>query len=307
MAAERRSLVESIAVSVPRIGSRSPVICGGGGDLDRPALGSCCPARAMIEDRHNFQRTGPPAQLMYYSGGSWLRFPSQVVESLRPSFAQHRPVVDLAIGGSRYLFDFLRMLQTDFESGSQRSIAWIDEAGNCFFPRSFVEEIEDSYVKRRREDHKEEEEDHEEEAEVSSSNEKQEKRRCLRPGGANPEKSLWSNARLLEEGEGAYLRIRNYFLSALKSVGSEATITAIHQCEWRGDMGRARFEVFQKQAEITKASRGTSNIVYAWHGASKKIVGSVLAHGFSAPGNITASGSYGVGVYLSSMGFPHLR
>ncbi|XP_031406033.1 probable inactive poly [ADP-ribose] polymerase SRO2 isoform X2 [Punica granatum] len=296
-AAQRRGLVESIRVPVPGMAPPNPSIC---------PVGSCCPVRAMIENRHNFQRTGPLARLMYYRGGSWIDFPSRVVESLRPCFVQRRLVVDLVIDGSLYLFDFPRMLQTDFESGSQRSIAWMDDAGSCFFPKSFVEDLEDNSMKRKREDRKVEEE---EEAEVSSSNDKLEdesKRRCLAPGGDHPEKSPWANARLLEEGEGAYLRIKNYFLSGLKDIDAGAMVTAIYQCEWTGDLGRARSEVFQKQAEIMKAARGASNTVYAWHGTSKKHVDSILAHGFTGPGSITWSGSYGVGVYFSSMGLPHL-
>lgn len=298
MAAQRRSLVESLQVRLPGIASRSPVICCG--------VGCFCHARVMIENRNNFQRAGPLARLMYYTRGSWLDFPSRVVESVRPSFVQRLPVVDLAIDGSRYLFDFLRMLQTDFESGSQRSIAWMDEAGSCFFPKCFMEEPGESSIKRKREDHKEEV-DHEEEDEASSSNEKQEKKQFFGPNGTNLEKSLWPNARLLAECEGSYLRIKNCFSSAMKSIGSDAVITAIHQCEWRGDMRRARFQVFQKQAEIIKALRGSPNTVYAWHGASSKNVDSILAHGFTAPGSINGSGNYGVGLYFSSVGSPHLR
>ena len=48
--------------------------------------------------------------------------------------------MDLSIGGSNYLFDFLHMLQIDFLTENQRSIAWIDENGKCFFPKVFVDE-----------------------------------------------------------------------------------------------------------------------------------------------------------------------
>lgn len=309
MAAQRRKPVESIQVSVPGMASQNPSICGGGGH-HHGMSGHCRTLQAVVYNRHNFQRTGPPARLMYYCSGSWVDFPSRVVESLRPSFVQRRPLVDLAIDGSWCVFDFHRMLQTEFETGNQRSIAWMDDAGSCFFPRSFIEELGECSLKRKREERKEEEDEDEDEEEVSSSNDKQEaelKRRCLVSSRSNPEKSLWANAILLEEGARSYLRIKNYFLSALKNTSFSATVTGIHQCKWGGDLGLARLEVFKRAADIIKAERGASNTMYAWHGTSKEGVDSILAHGFPSPINITESGNYGVGVYFSSMGLPHLR
>ncbi|KAK4751470.1 hypothetical protein SAY87_004952 [Trapa incisa] len=298
MAAQRMGEpVESVQVSFPA--SRKPSICR---DCDRSHRHGI-----SVDNQDNFQRTGPPARVMYYFQGSWVDIPIRVVESLRSSFVQRRPVVVVPIHGSRYVFDFLRMVQTEFETGNQRSIAWIDDAKCCFFPRRFVEEIEERSLKRKREDLNEKLED--DEAEVSSSNDKQEaesKRRCLVPSTNDQEKSPWANVRLLEEGSKLYFRIKNSFLPALKSMSSFAPITGIHRCEWRGDLGLARFEVFQKKAEIVKAMRGASNTVYAWLGTSKKGLDSILARGFSSPININESGNYGVGVYFSSMEFPHL-
>lgn len=65
--------------------------------------------------------------------------------------------------------------------------------------------------------------------------------------------------------------------------------------------------MFQKQIEITKAARGVSNTVYAWHGASAKGVESILAHGFGVPGKVSGPECYGVGVYLSPLGLPYMR
>lgn len=47
-------------------------------------------------------------------------------------------MVEAWVKEMRCLFDFLRMLQIDFATGKQRSIAWIDVDGKCFFPKSFV-------------------------------------------------------------------------------------------------------------------------------------------------------------------------
>ncbi|KAK4779026.1 hypothetical protein SAY86_006554 [Trapa natans] len=188
-------LVDSVRVSLPA--SQDPSICR-----------DCSHHPEMtVDNRHNFQLTGPPARLMYYCHGSWVNFPNRVVESLRPSFLQRWPVVDVTIDGSRYLFDFLRMLLTEFETGNQRSIAWMDDADCCFFPRRFVEEFGGHSSKRKKKEDRNEisssSSSEEEEAEVRSSNPKQEaesKRLCLIPSRNDQENSPWANARLSEEG-----------------------------------------------------------------------------------------------------------
>ncbi|XP_030537916.1 probable inactive poly [ADP-ribose] polymerase SRO3 [Rhodamnia argentea] len=273
-------------------------------------------ARLLVDNRHNFARSSSPARLMYYRGGSWLDFPSRVVESLKPSFEGRIPVVDSTVDGARYLFDFLRMLQIDFETGNSRSIAWIDENGKCFFPQNFVgEQFEDDVtagdglgensLKRKREkigvDGGKEEEQ-----EVSSSDKREDvlKRPCLADVGKPS--SRWPNARLLGEGDKAYSQIKNFFLSGLKNVDPSATITAIHQCTRTTPFERARYEVFMKQVDITRAARGVSNTVYAWHGTSAKGLSIILAHGFGVPIEVPEPESYGVGVHFSPVGLPQV-
>ncbi|KAJ6685750.1 INACTIVE POLY [ADP-RIBOSE] polymerase SRO4-RELATED [Salix purpurea] len=92
----------------------------------------------------------------------------------------------------------------------------------------------------------------------------------------------------------------------MKKIDPGVVITAIHQCTRKEHSGEARQDVFQKQIEITKAARGVSNTVYAWYGAPAKEVESILAHGFGGPSKVSASETYGVGVYLSPFGLPHL-
>lgn len=211
---------------------------------------------------------------------------------------------------------------TDFESGCRRSIAWIDEKGKCFFPKAFVGddfddkleklanpkiEIEiqidnNNSVKRKRE------ETNKEEPEVSSSM-KQEQDDVLKRQRLNlPDvgTSRWPNARLLTEGEKVFSMVRDVFLSGMRKVDPGATITALHQCMHEGHLEKARYEVFQKQIEITRAARNASNTVYAWHGASAKGVETILEDGFGLPSNVSAPEGYGIGVYLSPLGLPHI-
>lgn len=290
----------------------------------------CCSARMGSQNESNFGRSGAPARFMFYRDDSWIDFPSEVLESLRLSFLDGRPIVESSIGGAKYTFDFLRMLQIDLGSGSRRSIAWIDEKGKFFFPKVFVSEeldkandngasensgvqnieieirIVGSSCKRKRVEH--ELGPIEDETEVSSSKRRDEDSlKRPRLTAADLETSSWPNAKLLSPGEQAYSVISNLFMAGIRKIDHGAIITAVHRCTRTGPLERARLEIFQKQIEITKAARGTSNTVYAWYGASAKDVVKILAHGFSVPSKVSGSETYGIGIYFSPVGLPHMR
>lgn len=263
---------------------------------------------------NNFERSALPARLMNYRNGSWVNFSTEVLDSAKSSFSERKPIVDIHIDGSRYFLDFLRMLQIDFETGNQWSIAWIDESGNCFFPKSFVTEenegclgnCEKNLTKIEIEIHvngnlgKRQREVSEKVVGVSSEEASKRQRLVANCVGF----PRWPNTRSLREPDRAYALVRNCFLSGMRNFDTGATITSIHHCSRLGNLGRARFELFQKQIEITNAERGKSNVAYAWLGASAEVVESILAHGFGLPSKIS---TYGVGVYLSAVGSPYAR
>lgn len=312
-----RKMVETIRVRVPQ--SQSPYASS-----SSQLLSDCCSSRFMIQNHSNFKRSGAPARFMFYRNGSWINFPNEVLGDLRLGFLEGKPIMDLSIGGSNYLFDFLRMLQIDFLTENQRSIAWIDENGKCFFPKVFVDEefanseenpenpkieieiridIDGNSSKRKRDEFESNSNSNsnEDEAEVTSSKKPDEddtsKRLRLTP--TNLESSRFPNARLLSQADKAYPVVSNYFTVGIKKIDQGATITAIHQCTRTGPLERARYQVFEKQIETIKAARGESNTVYAWHCASARDVEGILKHGFAVPSN-------GVGIYLSPVGLPHI-
>lgn len=316
-------IVETIRVRVPQPQGQSSC-----------AVSSCCSTRFMIQNHSNFKRSGAPARFMFYQAGSWIDFPSEVFGGLRLGFSEGKSVMDLSIGGAKYLFDFLRMLQIDFVTENQRSIAWIDENGKCFFPKVFVDE--------EFEEEEEEEENHaipkveieirvgmdrnsnsnsndsnsgkrkrvefesisnEDEAEVTSS--KKKLRDDDDEDGATKRLRLtpsWPNAKPLSQGDREYSVYSNLLINGLRKINLEnyATITAIHQCTRTGPLERARSQVFEKQIEIIRAARGAPNTVLAWYGASAKGVEGILKHGFAVPNN-------GTGIYLSHVDLPHTR
>ncbi|KAB5568821.1 hypothetical protein DKX38_002614 [Salix brachista] len=316
-------MAESIRVRVPpqlpSPASLNPKIC-----FHRAT--NCCSTPLYLANHVNFSKSAAPARFIYFNhNGLWNDFENDVLESLKHAFLDGKAVIEMSFRQSRYLFDFARMLQIDFDSGIQRSIAWIDVNGKCFFPKMFVREdfgdnleeerlnnrnriieieinIDGKLIKRKREEFRDKEE-----PEVTSSKKEEEgglKRQRL--GTRDVGNCRWPNTRVFKEDEKSYSLVKNYFFSGMKKIDPGVVITAIHQCTRKEHSGEARQDVFQKQIEITKAARGVSNTVYAWYGAPAKEVESILAHGFGEPRKVSASETYGVGVYLSPFGLPHL-
>uniref|UniRef100_A0A0D6QVG4 Uncharacterized protein n=1 Tax=Araucaria cunninghamii TaxID=56994 RepID=A0A0D6QVG4_ARACU len=100
----------------------------------------CCSGKAALENYQNFRKSAVPARVMYYWNGAWKDFSDQVSIYLKEAFSAGMPTVEVVIDESRYLVDFLRMLQIDLRGGYQRSIGWIDENGICFFPKTVLED-----------------------------------------------------------------------------------------------------------------------------------------------------------------------
>ncbi|XWS49517.1 hypothetical protein CRYUN_Cryun12cG0009800 [Craigia yunnanensis] len=52
------------------------------------------------------------------------------------------PAIELKKDGQSFVLDFLHMFRLDRKTGLKQPIAWIDEAGGCFFPETFTAEDE---------------------------------------------------------------------------------------------------------------------------------------------------------------------
>ncbi|XP_031270812.1 probable inactive poly [ADP-ribose] polymerase SRO3 [Pistacia vera] len=272
-----------------------------------------CSAHFINQNESNFKRSASPLRLMNYQNGSWIDLSNEVIDSVKSSFLERKPMVIVTIEGSKYVFDFLRMVRIDFETGKQRSIAWIDVNGKCFFPTVFLSEQDEDCVERSESNTskieieinikdglgKRQREAVDKDDEVSSEDVSKRPRLITQ----RADSSGWLNTKFLKETDRAYTLVRNYFLAGMKKTDAAVTVTAIHQCTRIGHLERARLDVFQKQIEMTKAARGASNTVYSWHGTSARGVESILAHGFGVPSKIS---TYGIGVYLSPVGLPGL-
>ncbi|KAH8513837.1 hypothetical protein H0E87_006918 [Populus deltoides] len=98
--------------------------------------------RSLLRSYSNFMRTGMPQRLMCYQNGEWIDFPKDLVALIRKDLQGKKAFVEVELEGRCYVIDFLHMLRLDMKTGIQQPIAWIDEAGSCFFPESYADEDE---------------------------------------------------------------------------------------------------------------------------------------------------------------------
>lgn len=87
----------------------------------------------------NFRRSGLPQRLMYYQNGQWTDFPENIVSMAKQDLRIKKSATEVVFNGNNYVLDFFHMMLLDVKSGVQQPIAWIDEAGKCFFPEVFAD------------------------------------------------------------------------------------------------------------------------------------------------------------------------
>ncbi|KAI8546947.1 hypothetical protein RHMOL_Rhmol07G0159100 [Rhododendron molle] len=105
----------------------------------RKRLGACkttC-GQSLVQNYSNYLRSGLPQRLLFYQDGEWIDFPEAIVALVKKDFQMKKAAIEVQFNGCHIILDVLYMLQVDLKTGSQKPIAWIDEAGQCFFPRSY--------------------------------------------------------------------------------------------------------------------------------------------------------------------------
>ncbi|MCD7467373.1 hypothetical protein HAX54_004783 [Datura stramonium] len=275
----------------------------------------------LVQNNENFKKSGKPMRFMFYKDGSWVDFEKSVMDVMVSGFVRGKPMIEVEMEGLKCFFDFYRMLETDLDTGKERSISWIDVNGKCFFPKVFIDSSEGSENLDKSQDidlsnvndnfspnnpkiageelnlgkrKRGSEENEVEKGEGSSTNLKE---RCVVATALLPPK--WPKTRPVSEEQNVYHIMKSFLLSGLRAVEPGVTVTAIHQCIRTGPMEQARFEVFKKNVEIITRARGNCRVVNAWYGTSAKNVESIMRHGFGMPRMVPGSRTHGVGIYMS--------
>ncbi|XP_068344962.1 inactive poly [ADP-ribose] polymerase RCD1-like isoform X3 [Pyrus communis] len=96
--------------------------------------------RSLLASYSNFSRSGVPQRLMFYQSGGWTDFPQDLVDLVMKDLQVKKETVNIKSHGEHYLLDFLHMFRLNLKTGLKQHIAWIDEAGSCFFPEIYDED-----------------------------------------------------------------------------------------------------------------------------------------------------------------------
>jgi len=91
----------------------------------------------------------------------------------------------------------------------------------------------------------------------------------------------------------------------MSSLGiSESDIVEIYRSSGRSM--QTRWQLFQKQADITKGVRGDANVLYAWLACSKEELSTMMEYGLSHYDLSPSKCIYGIGVHLAVVTHPYV-
>ncbi|KAF5935907.1 hypothetical protein HYC85_027036 [Camellia sinensis] len=93
--------------------------------------------KSLLRYYSNFSRSGIPQRLMFYQNGEWNDFPHDLIGLIKKDLQVKKATTEVEFNGRLFVLDFLHMMRLDMKTGLQQPIAWIDEAGKCFFPEIF--------------------------------------------------------------------------------------------------------------------------------------------------------------------------
>ncbi|KAL5551057.1 hypothetical protein UlMin_001233 [Ulmus minor] len=276
----------------------------------------------------NFMRSGVPHRLMFYQNGEWTDFPGDLVELVRKDLLVKKATCDIELNGQHYVLDFLHMFRLDLTAGLQQPMAWIDEAGKCFFPEIFADEDDELYSKCSYTYGKNPEPVSEEtcgshdiklqlEIEIDGVGTSLQKE-CSGESNVVVKKihidQESAGNQYVMEAEDSCNReptmridepvmdcenVKKMFLSGMSGHCSP-DILEIYPCS--SSLLQARRELFQKQVEITRKCRGDANVRYAWLPSSTKELSTIVMYGLGHCGSSIIKSKYGLGIHLTSAG-----
>ncbi|XP_057819437.2 probable inactive poly [ADP-ribose] polymerase SRO5 [Cryptomeria japonica] len=289
----------------------------------------CSDGKAVVENYSNFRKSGIPARVMYFFEGGWTDFQSDVAVLLKQAFQDGKTAVEVAVDGVSCLVDFLHMVQIDLKSAAQRSIAWIDVDGNCFFPRNVCDgkvelgnssdnvEIDVRFHGADRlgvENCRVVSDGDPKSGQVEDSSEQGSSDSCVGSSDVSDSECPTSvrvfavkafvgtgdNLIKLDDHDRDFFNVRDKFLAGLTTLASYTSVVAIYRNSHCGVAGQSRLHAFERHADfITRKNGGDANIQCAWHGTSRDAVCGIITHGFGQPKTPKHGAALGKGVYLA--------
>ncbi|KAB1216084.1 Inactive poly [ADP-ribose] polymerase RCD1 [Morella rubra] len=276
--------------------------------------------KSLLRCYSNYMKTGTPKRLMFYHNGEWIDYPQVIVDMVREGFQAKKAAMEVEINGRHFVLDFLHMFQMNLKTGLQNPIAWIDEAGSCFFPEIYADESEpfDGHQPEsgRYNDQAYDEPFRSQEIklllEIEINGLDQSKLMEYVEDSTNREphakideavqdnKQMAADLVIIPEYANKEFdcdAVQKMFLTGM-SASSSADILQINNCSSTSTL--ARFELFQKQVDVTKQCRGDANVQYAWLASSKRELPTLMMYGLGHCGPSAIKSIYGIGVHLSA-------
>ncbi|XP_057452806.1 inactive poly [ADP-ribose] polymerase RCD1-like [Lotus japonicus] len=249
-----------------------------------------------------YKKIERPERVMLYNNEDWLDYPRDVVDLVKNAFKIKKEALEIRLNGHDLMLDFLHMCQVDLSTSLKQPIAWIDEAGSCFFPEVHVASNEESYNLW--------EPEFMELSIETKANEVDESklRQCSRESSGG-ESILQNHVGLVPynkfvQGKLVLDSVQEMFLNGMNSFGNtNFEIVETYHCS--GASMQARLELFRAQAKITKIIHGDANVRYAWLHFSKEELSTMIDHGLGHCVLSTNKSIYGVGVHLSAVSCPY--
>ncbi|KAI4377986.1 hypothetical protein MLD38_015533 [Melastoma candidum] len=302
--------------------------------LDEGTAKYGCPEKESILRRYaDFMKSGLPQRVLFLQEGEWTDFPPHMLELIRENFQRKNAAIELMFDNCHLLLDILRMVQWDFKTHEEKNIAWIDDAGKCFFPSPYSRpsccnsppkasaSLDNNEIKLQLDIQINGLNGCDSEEHVAESNPHGKRLKAKDSGPCDKEhtvaighaKDTWAVnpshgwlGRFGEEYAEPHLHnvgtVRDFFLSRMMFV---RPTNVLHIVRCADHLIRTRLGLFEKQIEITQNCRGNPNIRYAWLAANRDAASKIMMYGLGAGGFKTLS-MYGPGVHLTSVKNPHL-
>lgn len=316
-----------------------------GGYKNKPTSYGTHFRQSLLRCYLNFKKSGKPERLMLYQNGEWKDFPQDVVDLIRKDLEEKKAAVEVEFNDRQLVLDFLHMSQLDLKTGSQQPIAWIDEAGCCFFPEVYAFYDEEPYEGGKihdplfQEPYESNEIKLHLEIEINGMTESK-LRECsgesdalvkhiridAKPASNQYDVDIEDSSNKIDNGNVAEAIEQNLEIGVdnIESVNGKIDLNTVQEMFLKG-MGSLggmnivdiyscssilmpeRLELFKKQVEITEKCRGNANVQYAWLPSSKAELSIMMKYGLGHCGLSASKSEYGIGVHLGAANCPFSR
>ncbi|KQK12035.1 inactive poly [ADP-ribose] polymerase RCD1 isoform X1 [Brachypodium distachyon] len=285
----------------------------------RSKMNSC--AGHILEWYKNFKTSGLPVRVLCYQQGNWRDFPEHIVNLVRQDFQLKKPITNAVFQNQQVLLDFMHMICLDSAMTAGKPIAWIDDTGKHFFPDLCAGRMTSkpswhgksdptgksqavgcagrltAAAESSRSDSVDEVLSHVKKVhnEASAEN-KSGPSICLNESASG----TMNNGNCKQErGPHIASAVRRVLVEGLGHPFTEKDIVGIYRTPLVDQQRQARFNLFQKEVEVTKKQRGNANVRYAWLPCSRDAMDEMMMHGTLQITKPLLGPTYGIGTHLA--------